>query len=81
MESTATKAGFAVHDTEPKSIRAARVFKCLGKIIDINFKQLRISKDRIWEISELLSDWGSKSCATNREILSIIGKLVLLQGG
>ncbi len=38
-------------------------------------KQLRISKDRICEICELLSDWGNKSCATKMEILSIINKL------
>ncbi len=76
MESTATEAGFEVHDTELKSIRAARVFECLGIIIDFNLKQLRISEHRICEIHELLSDWGNKSYATKREILSIIGKLL-----
>ncbi len=78
---TTTEAGFEVHDTEPKSIRAAKDFERLGIIIDFNLKQLRISEDRICEIRELLSEWGNKSCATKREILSIIGKLVLLQGG
>ncbi len=66
MESTATEAGFEIHDTEPKSFRAARVFDCLGIIIDFNLKQLRMSEDRICEICELLSDWGNKSCATKR---------------
>ncbi len=75
MESTATEAGFEVYDTEPKSIRAARVFKCLGIIIEFNLKQLRISKDGICEIHELLNDWGNKLFATKREILSVIGKL------
>ncbi len=77
MESTATEAGFEVHDTEPISIRVARVFECLGIIIHFNLKQLRISEDRICEIRELLSDWSNKSCATKSEILSIIGKLQL----
>ncbi len=43
MGSIATEA----HDTEPKPIRAARVFECLGIIIDFNLKQLRISEDRM----------------------------------
>jgi len=75
MSSTAVEAGFEVHDTEPKSIRAARVFECLGIIVDFNLKQLRISEDRICEIRELLADWSQKVCVTKREILSIIGKL------
>ncbi len=75
MRSTANEAGFEVHDAEPKSIRAAKVFVCLGIIIDFNLKQLRIFEDRICEIRELLSDWGNKSCATKKEILFIIGKL------
>ncbi len=50
MESTATEAGFEVHDTEPKYTMAARVFECLVIIIDFNLKQLRISEDHICEI-------------------------------
>ncbi len=66
MESTATEAVFEVLDTEPKYIRATRVFECLGIIIYFNLKQLRISEDHICEIRELLSDWGNKTCATKR---------------
>ncbi len=62
MESTATEAGFEVHDTKPKFISAARDFECLRIIIDFNLKQLRISEDRICEIREDLSVWVNKSC-------------------
>ncbi len=75
MRSPAIEAGFEVYDTEPKSTRTARVFECLGIIIDFNLKQLRISQYRICEIRKLLSDWSKKSCATKMEVLSIIGKL------
>ncbi len=53
MRSTAIEAGFDVHDTEPKSIRAARIFECLGIIINFNLKQLRMSEGCICEIHQI----------------------------
>lgn len=75
MENTAEESGFDVHKSGPKMVVSAKVFDCIGYVVDLNMMQIRISDDRIQEIRELLLAWRSKVTVSKREILSLIGKL------
>ena len=75
MEGTADDAGFETHKSGPKNVVSAKVFDCIGYIVDFNLMQIRISEDRMQEIREILAEWKTKQTASKREILSIIGKL------
>lgn len=67
------KAGFEVQPT--KVVWATTLLEFLGIIIDNYNQQLKISEERIREITELLSESKSKVVFTKRQLLSLIGKL------
>lgn len=70
---TCEKAGFEIQSQ--KTMGPVRCLEFLGLFIDTILKQLRLSDERLMEIRQELELWRSRTVATKRELLSIIGKL------
>ena len=74
MLTTCRLAGFEVQPS--KVTRPDCVIEFLGIIIDSSKRELRISEERLEEITYLLQQWNGRSVCTKRELLSLIGKLM-----
>lgn len=66
-------AGFDVQVT--KVVWATPILEFLGIIIDNLKQELRISVERLLEISSLLKEWENRTFCSKRQLLSLIGKL------
>ena len=66
-------AGFSVQSS--KITPPSPVTEFLGIVIDSEREELRISQQRLAEISTEVNTWLSRDKATKRQLLSIIGKL------
>ena len=66
-------AGFSVQSS--KITAPSPVTEFLGIVIDTEREELRISQERLSEISTEVNTWLSREKATKRQLLSIIGKL------
>ena len=50
----------------------------LGVFFDTNAMTMSITKERLLEIEEILTDWISRKTATKPKLQSLIGKLVFV---
>lgn len=73
MLATCEEAGFQVQMS--KVTRPSHVVEFLGIIIDVERGELRISRERLEEIQELLEEWLNIRTCTKRQLLQLIGKL------
>ena len=73
MLQTCRDSGFSV---QPSKVTVpSTVTEFLGIVIDTELQQLRISAERLTELSEELQAWLGAKKATKRKLLSLIGKL------
>ena len=73
MLKTCLQAGFAV---QPSKITApATVAEFLGIVIDSDLQLLRISADRLRDLSQEVNSWLGTKRASKRQLLSLLGKL------
>ena len=70
---TCHNAGFAVQAS--KVLGPCRNVEFLGIEIDADNSILRISDDRLSEISTLLSEWEGRTSCSKRQLLKLVGKL------
>lgn len=73
MLATCEEAGFQVQTS--KVTRPSHVVQFLGIIIDVDKGELRISKERLEEIQQLLGRWLETRTCTKRQLLQLVGKL------
>ena len=76
MLETCKTVGFDVNPE--KVVDATPVLEFLGFIIDTNKMEIRISQERLDDITDELQRWKVKTCCTKRELLSLIGKLTFI---
>ena len=67
------EAGFSIQPS--KITKPSTVTEFLGIVIDTEREEMRISKERMLEISAELDAWLDRPRATKRQILSLVGKL------
>ena len=76
MLDTCRQAGFEV---QPHKVKApATVMEFLGIVIDTERRELRISDERLTEITELTQEWQNRNVCSKRELLSLMGKLLFV---
>ncbi len=73
LECTVKDSGFEVQKI--KTVGPAKVLEFLGIVLDCILCQLRISAERLQEVSDMLSECLEKRKATKRDLLAIVGKL------
>ena len=73
MSHTCKLLGFSVQSK--KLVYPTTVLEYIGIIIDSDLMQLRISTERLTEITIELNMWKNRKQCTKRELLSLIGKL------
>ena len=67
------EAGFEVQ--MKKTVGPSRVLEYLGIVIDTCKKELRISREKLQKVRDIVKEWQGKSTCTKRELLSLLGTL------
>ena len=76
MQNVCEQTGFSINPN--KLVLPNTVIEFIGFIVDTNKMELRISEERLRDITAELMKWEGRKICKKRELLSIIGKLIFV---